>query len=663
MKNLTSHPLVIILNRFISFREDSQKRLLFFFFSLLFFCPASFAVFDDGVIDETIKQGNITAVKQLTETGYLNLKRMLCIEGINFPGHRYSFYTYTPLLITVKYGHINITEYLLDKGAAIDQHLSNGITPLMYAAGWGHEELFMLLIIRGADIHAKSNNGKTLLMYAVQGGNSNIIRFVVKKGVDVNKPSNQGDTPLTEAIEREDIETVIYLVKCKASVNTKNLLNITPLMASVMKRNGSHKITAFLVENGANMHAHSDGCQTVLMHAITGRNIESIKYLLDKGVDVNAQDAYGKTALMCAAEQDNAELVNFMLLIIRGADIHAKSNDGKTLLMYAVQGGNSHIIRFVVKKGIDINEPNNQGNTPLTEAIKQEDIETVKYLIKCKASVNTKNLLNITPLMASVMKRNGSHKITAFLVENGANMHAHSDGCQTVLMHAITGRNIESIKYLLDKGVDVNAQDAYGKTALMCAAEQDNAELVKYLLEYGANVDIQDQHGNTALICAMYTPDGLALLDDANAHFDINNPSCREALQCAFDNHKDNLVALKILIRYLKKTSKYCVDVCGPEKTQNLFIEQIAGGSVHKHLLIKNVLILKTLALPCPLQEMAGIVIRKAIRSADYDELQSKSGLPKHITEYLLAKAPPLSFEHRMVVEDIIAQVENNSDA
>lgn len=61
---------------------------------------------------------------------------------------------------------------------------------------------------------------------------------------------------------------------------------------------------------------------------------QAIKLLLDKGADINARDASGKTPLMQAAESKGSEIIS--LLISKGARVNDQDNKGKTPLMHTM---------------------------------------------------------------------------------------------------------------------------------------------------------------------------------------------------------------------------------------------------------------------------------------------------------------------------------------
>ncbi|CAD5115445.1 unnamed protein product [Dimorphilus gyrociliatus] len=66
-------------------------------------------------------------------------------------------------------------------------------------------------------------------------------------------------------------------------------------------------------------------CNIFLKHATDG-NIEKLKELLSKDLNINIQDDYQWTALMCAAKANNYEVVDF--LIKNGADVTCTDMNG-----------------------------------------------------------------------------------------------------------------------------------------------------------------------------------------------------------------------------------------------------------------------------------------------------------------------------------------------
>lgn len=68
----------------------------------------------------------------------------------------------TPLTWATQKGHIEIVQFLIQKGIALDtKHGAIGYTPLMLAIGYKQTKIGELLINAGADIHIKDIYGNT----------------------------------------------------------------------------------------------------------------------------------------------------------------------------------------------------------------------------------------------------------------------------------------------------------------------------------------------------------------------------------------------------------------------------------------------------------------------------------------------------------------------
>lgn len=76
-----------------------------------------------------------------------------------------------------------------------------------------------------------------------------------------------------------------------------------------------------------------------------------IERLIKQGVDVNAKDQYGNTALHFSVFNEDMEQVK--LLIEAGADTTAKNSNGDTPLDIARGIQNQELVDFLISKGAD----------------------------------------------------------------------------------------------------------------------------------------------------------------------------------------------------------------------------------------------------------------------------------------------------------------------
>ena len=133
-------------------------------------------------------------------------------------------------------------------------------------------------------------------------------------------------------------------------------------------------------------------------------SLEKVKELLARGVDVNARDEDGHTAVHLAVVKASSGIEYdcklIELLIDAGVDINAKDNGGRTPLYYALEG--SLLCNgpwdLLLDKGCDPNIADTEGRTPLHLACANEYIDIVKILIDFGADFKALDYRNRTPL-------------------------------------------------------------------------------------------------------------------------------------------------------------------------------------------------------------------------------------------------------------------------
>ena len=104
----------------------------------------------------------------------------------------------------------------------------------------------------------------------------------------------------------------------------------------------------------------------------------ALKALLNQGVDINATDNDGETALMEAADGRNAEVVR--VLIANGANVNAADEDGETALMIAADEGRAETVRLLLEAGANVNARDEDGETALDKAIDERKHKVAELL-------------------------------------------------------------------------------------------------------------------------------------------------------------------------------------------------------------------------------------------------------------------------------------------
>ncbi|MGA8028323.1 MAG: ankyrin repeat domain-containing protein [Bryobacteraceae bacterium] len=127
---------------------------------------------------------------------------------------------WTPLHLAAFFGHPELAEALLDRGAHIDARSANAAknTPLHAAAAGGKTAVVQLLLKRGADVNARQEAGFTALHSAAQAGNREMVEALIAHGADVNARAGNNQCPLDLAMAGGKQEVVGLLEELGAKL-------------------------------------------------------------------------------------------------------------------------------------------------------------------------------------------------------------------------------------------------------------------------------------------------------------------------------------------------------------------------------------------------------------------------------------------------------------
>jgi ankyrin repeat protein len=136
----------------------------------------------------------------------------------------------SPLSMAVAYGHLEIAEFLLGKGAAINHQNYQGHTPLMWAVLENQLESARLLLGNKADVERRCNDGSTALILAVGQGNNEIAELLLNESsANIDAQDGIGGTPLMAAVKIRNIQLVRLLLEKGAKADKRNVDGNTAL--------------------------------------------------------------------------------------------------------------------------------------------------------------------------------------------------------------------------------------------------------------------------------------------------------------------------------------------------------------------------------------------------------------------------------------------------
>lgn len=141
---------------------------------------------------------------------------------------------------------------------------------------------------------------------------------------------------LLEAAEQGNLQLMDDFLKGTQLVNMRNSCQWTPLMKAAL--NGQYDAVIKLLEKGAAVDLVDKGGYSALMLAASNNFAEIVELLIQHGADINRIElSHGWTALIWAAKLGHKETVD--VLLKHQADRSVLDDENKSALDYVQQNG------------------------------------------------------------------------------------------------------------------------------------------------------------------------------------------------------------------------------------------------------------------------------------------------------------------------------------
>jgi uncharacterized protein len=286
----------------------------------------------------------------------------------------------TALMWAAEQGHADVVKVLVAAGADVnaqtiieqakrrrgvvykqgENHSTGGVTPLVLAARQGNLEAVKVLVDSGAALNKPAGDGSTAMLVAIQNGHYDVAQYLVEKGADINKANQKGWTPLYLAVKHRNLETGTIPVP-----NQNQAFDFVKLLldrnVDVNARIGFNTE----IRNGQRATWFEEDGATAFMRAALCGDIEVMRLLLAKGADPKIKTADNTTTLMAAAgvgytegfiqyrsKEDSIAAVKLLLEL--GLDVNAQNDGGLTALHGAAHRAALDEIRLLVEHGADL---------------------------------------------------------------------------------------------------------------------------------------------------------------------------------------------------------------------------------------------------------------------------------------------------------------------
>ena len=382
----------------------------------------------------------------------------------------------------------------------------------------------------------RKTNGKQQEMReffgAARRGDAAAVRKFIKSGLSPNLttsdlrgiPTTKGVPIIIFAAKSGNGETVREFFTSGVNIRTKNelmsnilvvYLSAYPYKLNYSATESEKKELLNLYENGAEslIEAGADINSGALSLAVSKGYVRTVKKLVAKGANINAEDYNGRTALYTAVESEKKEIIEFLLE--NGANPNVLAGKDNDYYYYC--------------------------HSPLTYAVEREDINLIKLLLGKKADPNLTCKNGKNALRSAMIK--GKYEIFEMLVEAGANFKAIDENSENNLMYAVRNSDLWMVRKMIEIGVPVNARNKRGSTALMLAVSEggmnSRLEKVKALLTARADPNIINDKKTVSSYGEFYTCESALINVAANADADTEKDVPLELIDLLISNKAD----------------------------------------------------------------------------------------------------------------------------
>ncbi|KAH7114381.1 ankyrin repeat-containing domain protein [Dendryphion nanum] len=587
------------------------------------------------------------------------------------------------LMWSACHNHPDMIDFWLDKGLDVNSTDKNGNTALLLASHFGYLKVVEKLVEHGADHTISSDNPPkfTALMAAACANHSKLVDFLLKSGSDHTVRSGAGSTALEIALIERKTEAVHALLEVidpscpKESVGLQiamshshqmmqSLMSVTSLMYPhisskdetpgefawlewVLKQGGkpvkSRALTNLmhaaledekidfvkaLVSQGCDVNIKLDSGHSPLSWAVSLRNIDLIKALLELGADPNQPITWSPmdqtpfdSAVICMKDGHDTEIVDLLLATGRckiniGKDPQATPFSFVLSMSKIWEFGLAEVLGIRMLDSIkDVNDDRDSvGGTLLHAAVYRESEEFIDLLIKRGADIEAKDSFDATPFIVACQR---SAKMMEVMIKHGADTKTKYKGNTTGLLAAVSYGKLECVKKAVELGIDLEETTEIGMTALGCALNRRYEDVSLYLIKKGAKVHwkAKDTNITTLHLAARYRMYRVVpLLIKENV--DVNS-RCSEGWTPL---HEAAAVgATPMVINLLEAGADIEAAICNKDRTLHLAL-------VNRHPITARVLI-----------DRGADITARGDKNRTMLHLSASYGLPT-ITSYLLEK-------------------------
>ena len=450
-------------------------------------------------------------------------------------------------------GHMGVMRLLLEQGADVDA-CSDSVCAIHVAAANGKLDVVEVLLDFGADINVCGGNQCHALRGAVEGKDMDIIKLLLVRGP--NEVARKSALCAAASTDLTDIVELLLNYRSSFDVGEDSL---NPILLSAIDGKAL-KSLRLLLSHGADPNAHSSDFESAIYLAACVGSADIVRLLVERGADVNAFG--GKLGYPLQAATSTPEIVE--ILLDSGANIDARGGEYGSAIQAAADSKNFESVRLLIDRGADVNASGGMYGGALLAALVFNVFDQQTALLSAGLENSAIALLLLEhgaradvyggphgySVQAAIITR--CFDVVTVLLDKGANVNAHAGKLGYPLQAAASIGAFSTVKLLLDRGADVGARGGLYDNALQAGASSQDVDLTELLLNHGAEINAQGGKHGTSLHAAVSAGDldtvQLLIARGANINAtDSEHKTCLALLKTSDYNLRGEVVRARMI--------------------------------------------------------------------------------------------------------------------
>ncbi len=222
---------------------------------------------------------------------------------------------------------------LADAGADTKLALPDG-TSMVQAAIMEHNIPFALKLVAAmTDMNQRDKRGRQMIHVAASSGSAELVKLVLSKGGDPNAMTPDAKPIMVRSLKHSPLlnESGAPRVFVVTPTIPASPASSTPALFLAAEA-GSAPAMKALIEAGAKTDVKSQDGSSLALAAAAGGNLEALKYALELDPDVAAKTLDGRSIIHVVIEhqhgRDDQEMIRY--LVDKGAQLELQDNTGHT---------------------------------------------------------------------------------------------------------------------------------------------------------------------------------------------------------------------------------------------------------------------------------------------------------------------------------------------